>query len=182
MIAAARERAEAISANLLGSVEFATANALQLDEPSEHYDVVIATRVITNLGPWSNQLAGLRECARVLKVSGRLLLSEPTIQGWSRLNRFRREWGLADIPMPAFNEYFDTERVTAELTDRLELLELLDFASTYYVGTRVLKPLRARRGLEVDVADPTMEWNRWFGSLPAAGDYGTQKLFIFRKL
>ena len=26
-----------------------------------------------------------------------------------------------------------------------------------------------------------MEWNRWFAQLPAAGDYGTQKLMIFRK-
>jgi hypothetical protein len=26
-----------------------------------------------------------------------------------------------------------------------------------------------------------MEWNRWFAQLPAWGDYGTQKLFVFRK-
>ena len=25
------------------------------------------------------------------------------------------------------------------------------------------------------------EWNRWFAQIPAAGDYGTQKLFVFRK-
>jgi hypothetical protein len=62
------------------------------------------------------------------------------------------------------------------------LLELVNFASTYYVGTRVLKPLlnQALGGL-VDVADPKMEWNRWFAQLPAAGDYGTQKLFVFQK-
>jgi hypothetical protein len=46
----------------------------------------------------------------------------------------------------------------------------------------VLKPLLARAtGLNVDAADPLMEWNRWFASLPPAGDYGTQKLFVFRK-
>ena len=59
---------------------------------------------------------------------------------------------------------------------------LVDFASTYYVGTRVLKPLLAQAtGAPVDVADPASEWNRWFASLPAVGDYGTQKLFVFRK-
>jgi hypothetical protein len=50
------------------------------------------------------------------------------------------------------------------------------------VGTRVVKPLLARAlGGEVDVADPKMHWNRWCSELPAAGDYGTQKLFVFRK-
>jgi hypothetical protein len=61
-------------------------------------------------------------------------------------------------------------------------VELVDFASTYYVGSRVLKPLLAQAtGTLVDVADPMSEWNRWLASLPAAGDYGTQKLFVFRR-
>lgn len=29
---------------------------------------------------------------------------------------------------------------------------------------------------------PNMEWNRWFAQLPSWGDYGTQKLFVFRKI
>jgi hypothetical protein len=33
----------------------------------------------------------------------------------------------------------------------------------------------------IDVANPNMEWNRWLSQLPAWGDYGTQKLFVFRK-
>jgi hypothetical protein len=65
----------------------------------------------------------------------------------------------------------------------MELLELSNFASTYYVGTRLLKPLLALvTKASVGVADPDAEWNRWFSQLPAAGDYGTQKLFVFRKL
>ncbi len=36
-------------------------------------------------------------------------------------------------------------------------------------------------GMKIAVADPNMEWNRWFAQLPACGDYGTQKLFVFRK-
>jgi hypothetical protein len=31
------------------------------------------------------------------------------------------------------------------------------------------------------VADPEIEWNRFFSQLPEWGDYGTQKLFVFRK-
>ena len=32
------------------------------------------------------------------------------------------------------------------------------------------------------IANPLCELNRWLSLLPAAGDYGTQKLFVFRKM
>ena len=64
----------------------------------------------------------------------------------------------------------------------LDLVEISNFASTYFVGTRVLKPLlAAAAGNSIDPARAEMEWNRFFSLLPAAGDYGTQKLFVFRR-
>ena len=85
--------------------------------------------------------------------------------------------------MPPFNLYLDQEKVIAAVRGEAELLELSNFASTYYVGTRLLKPLLAQATrAPVSVADPDAEWNRWFAQLAPAGDYGTQKLFVFRKL
>jgi SAM-dependent methyltransferase len=154
-------------------------NIVDLQQSTAHYDKVIVIRVVINLGEWDNQLKGLKECARVLKPGGLLLLSEATLQGWNRLNAFRREWGLPEIPMPGFNNYLDQERLIAETSGDFEAVEVIDFASTYYVGTRVLKPLLIQAlGVKVD---PNLEWNRWFAQLPAAGDYGTQKLFVFRR-
>ena len=84
--------------------------------------------------------------------------------------------------MPSFNLYLDEEKVMKEVSSQLTLIELVNFSSTYYIGTRVLKPLLIKAlGIDIDVKDPNMEWNRWFSQLPAWGDYGTQKLFIFRK-
>ena len=104
------------------------------------------------------------------------------MQGWRRLNALRAEWGLEDIPMPPFNEYLDQDQVIAAVRGEAELVELSNFASTYYIGTRVFKPLLAQAThAPVSVADPNAEWNRWFSQLPPAGDYGTQKLFVFRK-
>jgi ubiquinone/menaquinone biosynthesis C-methylase UbiE len=182
MIEQARRRLLEFPGRLEGTAEFAQGDVLALAEPEQHYDKVVAVRVIINLVDWPQQLKALQQCARVLKPGGVLLLSEATIQGWERLNRFRREWGLADIPMPAFNQYLDEDKVIAGISADLKLVELINFASTYYVGTRVLKPLlsQALSGAG-NVADPDMEWNRWFSQLPACGDYGTQKLFIFRK-
>ena len=183
MIEQARLRTAAMSEKLIGSVEFEVGDITQLKEPAATYDKVVVIRVLINLGTWERQVQGLRECLRVLKPGGTLLLSEATLQGWRRLNQFRNEWGLDDIPMPPFNQYLDEDRVISAVASEMQLVELANFASTYYVGSRVLKPLLAQATkAPVSVANPDAEWNRWFSQLPAAGDYGTQKLFVFRKL
>ncbi|HKF03857.1 MAG TPA: class I SAM-dependent methyltransferase [Candidatus Sulfotelmatobacter sp.] len=183
MIDEARTRLHAMKEHIRGSAEFDVGDITELKEPSNTYDKVVVIRVLINLGNWDRQLKGLSECIRVLKPGGLLLLSEATLQGWRRLNAFRAEWGLDDVPMPPFNQYVDQDQVISAVRDEAELLEVSNFASTYYVGTRVLKPLLAKAAhAPVSVADPNAEWNRWFSQLPPAGDYGTQKLFVFRKL
>jgi ubiquinone/menaquinone biosynthesis C-methylase UbiE len=182
MIAEAQRRLGALSNHLRGTVEFAQGDITALAEPDAAYDKVITIRVLINLRNWDLQLRALRECARVLKPGGTLLVSEATVQGWRRLNTFRREWGLSDIPVPAFNEYLDEEKLKHELPTELRLTKIVNFASSYYVATRVLKPLLAKAlGNGIDPADPNMEWNRWSAELPPWGDYGTQKLFAFEK-
>ncbi len=182
MIEQARLRLEDFHDKLVGNVTFDVGDITELKEPAAHYDKVIAIRVLINLGNWDNQLQALHECARVLKPGGLLLLSEATLQGWMQLNEFRREWGLSDIPMPPFNCYLDREELVRAARPLFELVEIVDFSSTYFVGTRVLKPLLIQAlKTEINVANPDMEWNRWFAQLPAVGDYGIQKLFVFRR-
>lgn len=182
MIKRAQARLASAAVPLQERVDFRVGDVMQLNEQPGHYDKVIVTRVIINLGEWPRQQQGLLACAQLVKPGGLLLLSEPTIQGWSRLNAFRREWGLSEIPIKPFNTYLDEQKVIETLSDSMDLMELVNFSSTYFVGTRVLKPLLIQAlGADIDVTDPNMEWNRWCASLPAFGDYGTQKLFIFRK-
>lgn len=182
LIEQARLRLADFAPKLLGQVEFDVGDITALSEPNASYDKVVVIRVVINLGEWSRQLQGLRECARVLKSGGLLLLSEATLQGWRQLNAMRREWGLPEIPIPPFNLYLDQEKVVEALAAEFELVEIVNFSSTYFVATRVLKPLLIQAlGAELDVANPNMDWNRWFAQLPAWGDYGTQKLFVFKK-
>jgi SAM-dependent methyltransferase len=183
MIDKANIRLKGIGDKLKGSVEFAVGDINALNEPSNQYDKVIVIRVLINLGSTENQLRGFKECARVVKPGGLLLLSEATLQGWHKLNDFRREWGLPDIPMPPFNNYLDQDHIAKSGAPELELVDIVNFSSTYFVGTRIIKPLLAKAAdAGVNVADPNMEWNRWFSLLPAAGEYGTQKLFVLRKV
>jgi ubiquinone/menaquinone biosynthesis C-methylase UbiE len=182
MIERARQQLAKIERELQGEVEFGIGNVLELNEPENAYDKVVCVRVLINLRTWENQRRALGKLARVLRPGGTLLLSEATEQGLDKLNRLRAEFGLDPLPVPSFNEYVDVERLVEAARPEMELVELVDFASSYYVGTRVLKPLLARLGLaRIEVADPETEWNRLCAQLPAWGDYGTQKLFVLRK-
>ncbi|MFH1800879.1 MAG: class I SAM-dependent methyltransferase [Candidatus Omnitrophota bacterium] len=180
MIDQARSMLNGLKGDFVQRINFKTDDITRLKEADRVYDKVIVVRVLINLHNWGSQLKGLRECVRVLKPGGRLLLSEATLQGWQRLNKFRNEWGLPKIPMPWFNRYLDQEKVVKAVSPLLQLVDIINFASTYYIGTRVLKPLLAI-GRDIDTANPNMEWNRWFSQLPSWGDYGTQKLFVFKK-
>ena len=182
MISAAKLRLKSDTAAIKGSVDFQVGDIMRLDEPDKHYDVAIVTRVVINLGDTERQKTAIREAARVVKPGGLLLLSEATKEGLSQLNAFRAEWGLEAIPEPSFNLYVDQGLVKSAAPDLLELVEVSNFASTYFVGTRILKPLLARGAQSsVNVGSPNMEWNRFFSMLPAAGDYGTQKLFVLQR-
>ena len=182
MIDAARARLAELRPAPRNQVRFETGNAMRLQFADNTFDKVIVIRVIINLGQVENQLAALRECVRVLKPGGLLIASEATRQGWQNLNRLREEWGLPAIGMPPFNNYLDQDQVCQALDECCTLEQINDFASSYYVGTRVLKPLLGKlTGREQEVANPLSEINRWFAQLPSAGDYGTQKMFLFRK-
>lgn len=182
MVKQAKERLKDVEGRLAGMVEFKVGDITALEEEDSSLDKVIVTRVIINLGSFEDQLKGVAECARVLKPGGTLLMSEATVEGWEKLNKFRREWRLPDIPMPSFNNYLEEERLIREAPPELEFYETLNFSSTYYVGTRLLKPLLINTlGADIDVADGSMEWNKLFARLPSWGDYDVQKLFVFKK-
>jgi ubiquinone/menaquinone biosynthesis C-methylase UbiE len=182
MIEQARLRGLESAKLLMGSIDFAIGDVTSLHEKSSSYDKVIAVRVLINLGSIERQLKGLNECIRVLRPGGILLLSEATLQGWKRLNLLRRECGLEEIPMPDFNQYLDENEIIRAAEATADLVEISNFASSYYVGTRVMKPLLVRAGgFTIDVGNPNTEWNRFCSQLPAVGDYGTQKLLVFRK-
>lgn len=163
-------------------LSFSVGDILNLPPATCLYDAVISTRVIINLGNFKNQAAALQQCAGVLRAGGLFLCSEATVQGWQRLNAMRSEWGLDSIPMPPFNYYVDEEPFIEAASQWFELVEICNFASSYFVGTRIIKPLLAAAATApISVADPGSEWNRWCAALPAAGDYGTQKLFVFKR-
>ena len=159
-------------------VSFIVGDVLNLKEKDRQYDQVISKRCIINLASWEFQQKALREFIRVLKPGGSLLLSEASVQGWRNMNRLRKEFGLAEIPQPWHNLYVDENKLFGYVEPWLKLVEVSSFSSTYYIGSRVLQPFVIGKGTEPRYDS---EINRLFTLLPNVGDYGTQKLYIFRK-
>ncbi|MBI4534460.1 MAG: class I SAM-dependent methyltransferase, partial [Candidatus Melainabacteria bacterium] len=141
MIAEANENLRSFPKEAGSKVDFAVGNIMCLEQPDASYDTVVVVRVLINLGSWENQKLAMSECSRVLKPGGMLLLSEATVQGWRKINLLRGEWNLSEIPMPPFNEYLDQDKVIQEVSPTMELVELVNFSSTYFVLTRLFKPL-----------------------------------------
>lgn len=183
MIELAEDRRAAMPPAIAARLKFEVGDVRALTGiPVEAFDLVVTTRVIINLGTAGEQAAAIRSLGERVRPGGLLLLSEATVEGWQRLNALRREWGLPDIGMPSFNLYLEEDAVVVAAGDDFALERVEDFASSYFVATRVLKPILAQAAAhEVDVADPNAEFNRWASLLPTAGDYGAQKLFVLRK-
>jgi len=183
MVALAEERRLTLPDEMRSRLEFRKGDVRSLDGiPVDTFDRVVCTRVIINFANVDDQRHAIRELGRRVRPGGLLLLSEATVQGWERLNALQREWGLPNIGVPSFNLYLDENAVAEYGSDMLTLERVDNFASSYFVATRVLKPLLARvADAGIDVADPHAEFNRWTSLLPPAGDYGTQKLFVLRR-
>jgi ubiquinone/menaquinone biosynthesis C-methylase UbiE len=79
MVEQARLKAAALRDKLKESIEFDVGDITKLQEQSASYDKVVVIRVLINLGTWERQAQGLRECTRVLKPGGVLLLCEATL-------------------------------------------------------------------------------------------------------
>src|SRR5713226_2354857 len=141
MIEHALERRARLPSSIAERLEFQVGDIRKLDFADQAFDGVIATRAVINLGTRSEQAKALHEFARVLRPGGLLLLSDATIQGLERLNALRVEWGLPPIPQPTFNLYLDEAELQSSAGPELELDAVQNFASSYFVATRVLKPL-----------------------------------------
>lgn len=144
------------------------------------YDTVVGIRVLINLPDLEAQLQAMNNCLDALKSGGLYLMSEATLDGWAKMNSLRTACGLSVIPIPLFNVYLHQQQVIDALKSRAELMSIENFSSTYFVGTRVLKAILLN-GLPELIADPHSELNKYFATLPPYGDYGTQKLFVWKK-
>ena len=117
-------------------------------------------------------------------MNNRMDWSVSKVYSWNDkegIRELRKEWELPEIPMPWHNNYLDEAKIIKETENIYELIDIVNFCSTYYIGSRFIHPLLLKI-LSID-REPEYEAkiNYLFSELPNYGDYGFQKLFIFKK-
>jgi SAM-dependent methyltransferase len=144
------------------------------------FDKVTTARCLINLASAEAQVEALRSIHSCLRTGGRAVLSEDSLEGLVRINELRRMVGLSELAVRWHNQYLDVPRLMSEVTTLFRLVTVDEFASTYYMVSRVINArLAADRGEE-----PRYEcdMNRVAALLPAAGDYGLLKIIVLERV
>lgn len=179
MIKNAMQECRKLKGKIKYKVKFEIGDVTKLKERDNQFDKAVSKRCVINLPSWKLQRRALSELIRILKIGGELLLSEASRQGWENLNKLRQEFGLQPIPQPWFNLYLDEEKLFPFMEkNNLQRIEVINFSSTYYIGSRVIQPFVIGKNKEPDY---NSEINHLFSLLPSYGNYGTQKIYRFRK-
>ena len=158
----------------------------RLTFPSSSFNIAVSQRCIINVRSASGQGQALRELHRVLQPGGYLILIECFIDGWANLNRARAELGLAEIPIPPTNVWFEPDRFLSTIDGLFDVVSPADlaasglparnFLSTHYFISRVLYPSVTKREILYNT-----EFVKFFRFLPPQGDYSPIQLYLLRK-
>lgn len=143
------------------------------------FQQVFTDRCLINLTSLDEQVAGLENLARALPVGGRLALVESTRQGQECINSFRQQVGLTTIPYHWHNLYLDEAAFLARVPRYLRHIATDNFASLYFVISRVFNAKLTPVG---QAPDYLAEINKIAAALPSFGDCAPLKLFLFERV
>lgn len=174
MISAAR--AEQKIRNVRG-IRFEVADVLNLVGYEDCFDIVLSERCLINLTSWEDQKQAIDGIRRCLKPGGLYIMSEGFTEPLARLNDLRKVIGLPPIIEKWHNIYLNEARVLEFMNQKMDILKIDPYSSTYYFLTRAVSPgLGKMEGRETGYDDSI---NHIGFQLPAIGDFGPQKTIVF---
>ena len=162
-------------------VSFKVSDMLDLERDFEKlsFDQILSKRAICNLTSPELQKEAIRNISSILKPGGQFLMSEPTASGLCRINTVRKKWELDELSAPWHNLYIDEAGILAFTEKFFKLEKRVDFSSSYYFGSRLLYAFLAKK-LRLTPRHNSV-FNKLALIMPSFGNFGVQKLFIFRK-
>ena len=179
MVAAARRaRAER---RLGDSVEFLEGDVRRLAFPDASFDKVYTTRVLINLPTWEQQVTGIKECLRVARGGGKVILSEAFWEPLVLLNAMRALKQLPPLVEHDFNRYLKKQRLEAWLRAQGLAFSVEEFSSIYYLGSRFLRELVTDPAAYPGYSNPI---NRIFHDIEreySGGGFGIQQAYVIHK-
>tara|TARA_S200000501_G_C20808004_1_gene737105 strand:+ start:685 stop:1458 length:774 start_codon:yes stop_codon:yes gene_type:complete len=165
--------------SIIEKINFAEEDALNLSFDDHSFDTVITIRCLINVGESENQISAMKEIYRILKPGGKYLMCENFTSGLSNLNKVRQSINLDKIEQRWHNNYIDEKIFFKEAKKFFELENEIDFASSYYLLTRVIKAWTSKEnGEEPSYND---DFNVMASKIPSVGCFSPMKLFVLRK-
>ena len=176
MISEAERNKMQIENTLKGDITFSLGNVVDL-ELNRTFDIAYTERCLINIPTWEEQKAAIRRIGRIIKHGGLFLMLEGSRQGLIRLNELRTKNGLSEIEVVWHNLFFDDQDLINFAADFFELIEINNFCSTYMLISRVLYPAL------IFPEQPKYEAriNELAAEMPNFGDFGYEKLFVFKR-
>jgi ubiquinone/menaquinone biosynthesis C-methylase UbiE len=161
-------------------ITFRVGDVRHLDFPDDSFDFVCTTRVLINLPNWAEQARGVRECLRVCRPGGTVVLSEAFWEPLMRLNAMRALVQLPPLVEHDFNRYLKRPALETLLAEAGLEYEVKDFSSVYYLGSRFLRELVT---VPEDYPGYSNPINRIFFDIAreySGGGFGIQMAYVIR--
>jgi SAM-dependent methyltransferase len=146
------------------------------------FDAIFTDRCLINLASHEEQLEAIDALAELVRPGGWLLLIENTLQGYARQNAARESLGLPAREPPWHNLFFNEDRLSAHLEERLELIGVEDFASLHDLLLYVLVPATSGGAIDYDHPVVVAATELLLRHEPArsTGAFGQNRLFLVR--
>ena len=162
-------------------INFFHGDVRNLDFKDNTFDVVYTTRVLINLPSWKEQQNGIKECLRVTKKGGTVILSEGFWEPLMLLNSLRGIKNLPPLEEHDFNRYLKKYK-TESFLKKLNLnFEIIDFTSIYYLGSRFLREIVTNPSDYPGYSNPI---NKIFYEIEqqfSGGGFGIQQAVVIKK-
>jgi SAM-dependent methyltransferase len=144
-------RLEKAQKNLAGvlNVNILKRNLLEDFNLDTDFDFIISQRFLINLMEWELQKQVILKMKSHVKIGGKIILLEGSIDGVNQLNEFRKLFGLEPIHVKWHNLFFDDNKLEMFFKESgLRLLEK-DGLGEYFMLTRGIRPY----------FDSDLDWN-----------------------
>jgi len=151
-------------------------------QEQEIFDKAISVRCLINLMEYADQLQALRNIHACLKPGGLYIMCEAFSGALGNLNRAREVFGLAPLPMPAYNNYFDEDELATAIQGMFSIEGVIKHSSLYYIGTRIFQYM----SMDAEPKEPDTELHRFFAhyglETGKSGDFGPNKVYLLKKI
>ena len=141
--------------------------------------MIYTDRCLINLPSWELQQSAIRKIQSALSKDGIYIMIENFIDGQNNFNELRREFGLQEINIHEYSQYFDRPGLENFLSGLFDNLGFKNISSMYYVVSRIIyTKLCTIENKEPDYFDKHHELA---SLLPFAGNYGPTGMYYLKK-